>query len=116
MGKKFSPKDDPHANSRPPQGGSSPLGARSEQENPLSVQNDKEPTSKALLTEPIDLADPEALLDAVQEEAKRLPDIRQERVDQIRAALQSGEYQISSDLIADRIIQDTLLNESSTED
>jgi flagellar biosynthesis anti-sigma factor FlgM len=56
------------------------------------------------------------LQELAQEEAKRIPDIRQERVDQIRAALQSGEYQISSDLTADRIIEDTLLNESSTQD
>lgn len=108
--------DDPHANSLPTQDSSSPSGARSDQEKAHSVQNGKEPTSKALPPNTIDLADREALHHFVQEEAKRIPDIRQDRVDQIRAALESREYHISSNLIADRIIQDILLDESSTQD
>ncbi|MDX1411612.1 MAG: flagellar biosynthesis anti-sigma factor FlgM, partial [Nitrospirales bacterium] len=64
----------------------------------------------------IDLADRSALISLVQEEAKRIPDIRQDRVEQIRAALQSRNYHISSDLLADKIIQEILLDEPSTQD
>ena len=43
----------------------------------------------------------------------QLPDIRQERIDQIREALKSGKNSISSEQIADQIIQDTALNHST---
>ena len=47
---------------------------------------------------------------AIQEVLKEIPEIRQERVNEIRAALESGNYDVSSDLLADRLIQDILLN------
>jgi flagellar biosynthesis anti-sigma factor FlgM len=115
-GKKISPLNDPHANSLPTKDSSPPSGTRSEQKNAHFVHNGNQPTSNALPPDSIDLAGREALHEFVQEEAKRIPDIRQDRVDQIRAALESREYNISSNLIADRIIQDILLDESSTQD
>ncbi|UCE64410.1 MAG: flagellar biosynthesis anti-sigma factor FlgM [Nitrospirota bacterium] len=107
--------NDPHSNSRPTQDSSSPSGPRSKPATAHPVSNHKEPISKALPPDPIDLADQSALIRFVQEEAKRIPDIRQDRIDQIRAALQSRKYHISSDLIADQIIQDILLDEPSAQ-
>ena len=48
---------------------------------------------------------------ALQEILKQIPDIRQERIDQIRAALESGNYQISSEMIAERLVRDILDNQ-----
>ena len=52
---------------------------------------------------------------AIQDLLKQIPEVRQERVTQIREALESGQYQVSSDVVADRIIRDILLNQPPTE-
>ena len=106
----------PHSNSRPSPGRSSFSGPRSKPGNAPSVSKRKEPISKTLPPDPLASVDRLALDRFVREEAKRLPDIRQDRVNQIRAALDSGKYHISSDLIADKIIQDILLHESPAQD
>ena len=48
----------------------------------------------------------QSLLDAVRD----VPDIRQEKIRKIQKALESGEYRVASEEIADRIIQDTVIN------
>ena len=48
---------------------------------------------------------------AIQDLLKEIPEVRHERVAQIRKALESGQYHVSSDLVADRIIRDILLNQ-----
>ena len=48
---------------------------------------------------------------AIQDIVKQVPEVRQERIDQIRKALESGQYQVSSEVVADRIIRDILLNQ-----
>jgi negative regulator of flagellin synthesis FlgM len=40
------------------------------------------------------------------ERAKQLPEIRQERVEQLRELVQSGKYDVSSKQIADAILRD----------
>ena len=107
---------DPHTNSHPTQGTKSPSDPRANEAKAQPVENDKESASKALPPDPIDLTDRSALISFVQAEAKRIPDIRQDRVEQIRAALQSRNYHISSDLLADKIIQDILLDHPSAQD
>jgi len=79
-------------------------------------QDDNDLNSLSASNTPLTPSQQSSLHDFIQEEAKCLPDIRQDRVDQIRAALKSGNYRISSDLIADRILQDTILDESSNQD
>ena len=106
----------PHGNSRPTPNNSSPSGPRSKTAKAESVPKDKEPTSKFVPQDLLDLGDRSALQRFVQEEAKRIPDIRQDRVNQIRTALQSRKYHVSSGLLADKIIKDILLDESSAQD
>ena len=40
------------------------------------------------------------------ERAKDLPEIRQERVDALRELIESGQYEVSSNTIADAILRD----------
>jgi len=40
-----------------------------------------------------------------------LPDIREDRVAEIRARIEAGEYQIDGEKIASKIIEESLLNE-----
>ena len=82
---------DPRTNPHQTQGKKSLSDPRSKRVKARTVPNDKKSASKAPPPDPIDLTDRSALIKFVQAEAKRIPDIRQDRVDQIRAALQSGE-------------------------
>ena len=55
-------------------------------------------------------------LESVLEDISHLPEIRKDRVEQIRQALNAGTYQVSSDQIADRIIQETVRNSAHLPD
>ncbi len=46
----------------------------------------------------------------IQEAVSRLPDVREERIERLRQALDSGQYHIESEQIADALIRDTFLN------
>ncbi len=46
----------------------------------------------------------------IQEAISRLQDVREERIERLRQALESGQYHIESELIADALIRDTFLN------
>ncbi|MFB3136738.1 MAG: flagellar biosynthesis anti-sigma factor FlgM [Nitrospirales bacterium] len=39
-----------------------------------------------------------------------MPDVREERIERLRQALDSGQYHIESEQIADALIRDTFLN------
>ena len=52
---------------------------------------------------------------AIQDIVKQVPEVRQERIAQIREALESGQYHVSSEMVADRIIRDILLNQPPTD-
>lgn len=43
-------------------------------------------------------------LKSLEEDMKSLPDVNEERVNQIKAALESGEYQVDDLVLADKII------------
>ncbi|MGB0909781.1 MAG: flagellar biosynthesis anti-sigma factor FlgM [Nitrospirales bacterium] len=47
---------------------------------------------------------------AIQEAIKEVPDIRQNKIQRIQEALAAKRYQVSSTDLADRLIQDTIIN------
>ena len=102
--------------SQPPNDTPPSLAHGSGEEKSQPAQEKNELVTPGTSGSPMELADADSVQKFVREEAKRIPDIRQERVDRIRAALKTGEYPVYSDLLADRIIEDTLLNESSPQD
>lgn len=108
--------DNPPSHPHLPADSTSPFGGSSEAEHSPVAKNDQEPPVEAFSIPPLDLSDRQTLQDIVRKEAKRIPDIRQDRIKRIRAALESREYPISSDLLADRIIQDMLSDESNKEE
>ncbi len=108
--------DDLQDNSHGPLDGTSPSDAPPEQKRSLSTRNCKEPTSTPVPTSPLKFSERETIRDLILEEAKKLPDVRQDRIKRIRAALQSREYHISSDLVADKILENMQLDESSRQE
>ncbi len=57
-------------------------------------------------SEPISISQTGQEIKQYTEAMAELPDIRKERIDQIQAALVSGTYSVSSQDLADKIIQD----------
>ena len=108
--------DDPNATPRPPKDISGPLGGRSQDEKSNASPNEKDPNSVSSQTDSDAQVSEDSLQELARELAKRIPDIRQNRIDAIRAALESRGYDISSDRIAERIIQETIAEESSNQD
>ena len=105
--------DDPNATSRPPKDTSGTLGERSKGENSKAPPNEKDPNAAPSRTRSDARPSEDSLQKLARELAKRIPDIRQDRIDAIRAEIESRGYDISNDLTAERIIQETIAEESS---
>lgn len=59
-------------------------------------------------TEPISLSQTSQEIHRYTEALANLPDIRQEHITRIQKALESGTYEVSSNDLVDRLIQDIL--------
>ena len=81
----------------------------SERESSFSDHNGHEQPSLSPLPDSLDLANREAVAKFVQEEAKRISDVRQERLEKIRSEIEAGTYEVSSEDIARGIIRDSSL-------
>ena len=89
------------------------------QNTPATRPTDKQPpvpanelTSEAPInaTDRVSLSSEQLDYHTIQEAIKKVPDIRQEKIEKIKQALASGDYQVPSESIADRLIQDTIIN------
>ena len=81
-----------------------------------STKNPLPSTTDSSITDQVSVSEFGREHQAIQEVLKEVPEIRQERVNQIRTALESGTYEVPSDLLAERLIQDTFLNQLPSED
>jgi len=61
-------------------------------------------------TDRITLSQTELERQTFQSAFSQIPDVRQERVERIRHALEAGTYHIPTETVADRIIQETVKN------
>jgi len=61
-------------------------------------------------TDHITLSQTELERQTLQSAISQIPDIRQERVERIRHALEAGTYHIPAETVADHIIQETVKN------
>ena len=75
---------------------------------PTSNQDRKNvtPSTPPEQSETISISKTSQEINQYTEAMAELPDIRKERIDQIQAALKSGTYSVSSQDLADKIIQD----------
>lgn len=104
--------DDSQAKHGPPQDSTSPPGARSPNEKPLSLSDGQSPTAEPSHSDLFRGVDPQTFQDLILKAIKDIPDIRQDQINRIREALQSGNYHIPSDQVAGRIIRDILQDKS----
>ena len=80
---------------------------RIEESDRAGERKEKRPSPKDRVKDP-------SLIDAAQkvlELIEKTPDVRRERVEEIKKGLEAGSLEFDSKLIADRILQESILNE-----
>ena len=78
---------------------------------PVAHSSTASSTSQSKNTgDPVNLSDKQKEFEDLIDAIKQVPDIRQEKVEKFRKAIEAGQYRIPSKEIADRIIQDTVAN------
>ena len=80
---------------------------RIEESDRAGERKEKRPSPKDRVKDP-------SLIDAAQkvlELIEKTPDVRRERVEEIKKGLEAGSLKFDSKLIADRILQESILNE-----
>ena len=81
-----------------------------------STQDPTSTNTQQPITDQVTVSHGGTVHQVIQDILKQVPEVRQERIDQIRTALESGDYQVSGHQVADRLIKDILLNQPSTQD
>ncbi len=80
---------------------------RIEESDRAGESKEKRPSPKDRLQEP-------SLIDAAQKALEliaKTPDVRRDRVEEIKKKLEAGNLEFDSKLIADRLLQESILNE-----
>ena len=80
---------------------------RIEESDRAGERKEKRPSPKDRVKDP-------SLVDAAQkvlELIEKTPDVRRERVEEIKKGLEAGSLKFDSKLIADRLLQESILNE-----
>jgi len=80
---------------------------RIEESDRAGERKEKRPSPKDRVKDP-------SLIDAAQkvlELIEKTPDVRRERVEEIKKGLEAGSLKFDSKLIADRLLQESILNE-----
>ena len=68
----------------------------------------KQSESNLVVGDQVKLSADQQNADQLKTELNRLPEVRQDRVEQLRLAIQSGSYQVTDEQIAEAIISDTI--------
>ena len=90
------------------------VSVHQQQQNP-SVQQpakkpaeQKSPATSGVAGDQVKLSADHQIVERLKAELNQLPEVRQDRVVQLRQALQSGSYKVTDEQIADAILSDTL--------
>jgi negative regulator of flagellin synthesis FlgM len=72
---------------------------------------DSKPEKTAMKTDTVVISDAAKRVHEARKQLDALPDIREEKVSQLRSQIQNGTYEIDADKIADKMITESLLND-----
>lgn len=68
----------------------------------------KQSESNLVVGDQVNLSADQQKADQLKTELNGLPEVRQDRVEQVRQAIQSGSYQVTDEQIAEAIISETI--------
>ena len=69
------------------------------------------PEKTAMKTDTVVISDAAKRVHEARKQLDALPDIREEKVSQLRSQIQNGTYEINADKIAAKMIKESLLND-----
>ena len=77
-----------------------------------TTQPPKDKTAnQGVKTDTVDISDTAKRVNAAKEELNRIPDVREEKVAELRKQIENGTYKVDSEEIADKMIKDGFLND-----
>lgn len=62
-------------------------------------------------TDTVDISDAAKRVSTAREELDRIPDVREEKVAELKAQVENGTYKINSEEIAEKMLKDGFLND-----
>ena len=79
------------------------------------VENpDNKPEKKAVKADTVIISDAAKRVQEARRQLDEIPDVREDKVSQLRSQIQNGTYEINADKIAGKMIKEGLLNDALT--
>lgn len=75
------------------------------------VEEGKASEQQGLKTDTVVISDTAKRIQEAQSQIQAIPDVRADKVAELRAQIENGSYQIKPDKIADKMIRESLLND-----
>jgi len=73
---------------------------------------DNKPEKTAVKADTVVLSDAAKRVQEARRQLDNIPDVREEKVSQLRSQIQNGTYEINADKIAGKMIKESLLNDA----
>ena len=73
---------------------------------------DNKPEKTAVKADTVVLSDAAKRVQEARRQLDDIPDVREDKVSQLRSQIQNGTYEINADKIADKMIKESLLNDA----
>jgi len=80
--------------------------------NKVDPSNNK-PDKTAAKTDTVVISDAAKRIQEIRNQLDEIPDVREDKVAQLRNQIENGTYQINADKIAEKIIQEGLINDGA---
>ena len=68
-------------------------------------------TGGGVKTDTVDISDAAKRVRAAREELDRIPDVREDKVAELKKQIESGSYKVDSEQIAEKMLKDGFLND-----
>ena len=75
--------------------------------------SDKQPEKGAAKTDTVVISDAAKRIQEIRNQLDEIPDVREDKVAQLRNQIENGTYKINADKIAEKIIQEGLINDGA---
>ena len=73
---------------------------------------DNKPEKTAVKADTVVLSDAAKRVQEARRQLDNIPDVREEKVSQLRSQIQNGTYEINADKVAGKMIKESLLNDA----
>ena len=96
-----------------PNGNSIPIEAyvNNVQDKKTSAPPKNKAADPGVKTDTVDISDTAKRVSSAREELDRIPDVREDKVAELKAQIENGTYKVDSEKIADKMLKEGFLND-----